>query len=903
MIPLKLQIKNFLSYGSQLQEINFGNYPLICLSGKNGHGKSALLDAMTWALWGQARKTTGTLKPDAQLLRLGQTSMLVIFDFYFNNQTYRVRREFALTRNGNPYASLEFGVLEQETDTLKPLTEKTIRGTQETIEKMLGLSFETFVNTAFLRQGQANEFSKKSPKERKEILASILQLDTYESIRKAALDKAKQAVQDSEHLKQLQERLAQDVAHEPVLEEELKKVSSELEQIALQEKNLHQQQQNLEQEKIVLAGKEQERARKTYELEQQRKEQKKIEEELLKNFTTWRSVHKKQKQLPSLEQIKTEKSNVAKKADEYSAKQSELLAFKELYLQEKEREQTIIAQFKEQYLQEIHKKQLAAERLASTIKHQEETLQTIGTQTVLSKKELEAYSKEQEELKATLALHKAEDPALEKQFEKRKYFYHTWVARANIVNSTLKELEQKKGFIQDPHNPSCPLCEQNLSASRKKFLKAQFAKQEQTLRHQFKRFSHILPKLKELLVEQHKQIESMRSTKESTQIITLRLKELQKKEAAKRQEITALSTKEQEFTTLITALKQEYEALKQIISTEETALPLSLEQHETYKQQKKVIQDIIEETKALNYKSEEHKKAIDLLQALTAQEEELLTSLHQISQQEERKKDFFKACAEFKIHKKDIRQKEDALKAIHLDEQKNTLLHKEQELHTNTEALKKNKEALVHKKGSLEQEQKTIQKQKTEYKEHQKTIESLIATHHDYAILATALSKDGVQALLIEDALPEIEYEANNLLAELTNNQAHIIIESLRDLKKGGTKETLDIKISDPMGIRPYELFSGGEAFRIDFALRIAISKLLARRAGTSLQTLIIDEGFGSQDEEGLNHIMDAILKIQDNFAKVIIVSHLPTMKDQFPVHFFVNKATQGSFVTVIEQG
>ena len=106
--------------------------------------------------------------------------------------------------------------------------------------------------------------------------------------------------------------------------------------------------------------------------------------------------------------------------------------------------------------------------------------------------------------------------------------------------------------------------------------------------------------------------------------------------------------------------------------------------------------------------------------------------------------------------------------------------------------------------------------------------------------------------LLIEDAIPEIEQEANHLLAKLTNNQAQIFIESLRDLKKGGTKETLDIKISDAGGIRPYELFSGGEAFRIDFALRIAISKLLARRAGTALQTLIIDEGFGSQDEEGL---------------------------------------------------
>ena len=113
----------------------------------------------------------------------------------------------------------------------------------------------------------------------------------------------------------------------------------------------------------------------------------------------------------------------------------------------------------------------------------------------------------------------------------------------------------------------------------------------------------------------------------------------------------------------------------------------------------------------------------------------------------------------------------------------------------------------------------------------------------------------------------------------------------------------VDIKISDTMGIRPYELFSGGEAFRIDFALRIAISKFLARRSGTSLQTLIIDEGFGSQDEEGLTHLMDAIYDIQDDFEKIIIVSHLPSMKSQFPTNFFVQKEADGSIVSVFEQG
>jgi len=94
MIPLKLQLKNFLSYGEQLQTIDFSAYRLICLSGKNGHGKSALLDAITWALWGQARKPFGAARADQSLLRLGQTQMMVVLDFELNGQLYRVRREF-----------------------------------------------------------------------------------------------------------------------------------------------------------------------------------------------------------------------------------------------------------------------------------------------------------------------------------------------------------------------------------------------------------------------------------------------------------------------------------------------------------------------------------------------------------------------------------------------------------------------------------------------------------------------------------------------------------------------------------------------------------------------------------------------------------------------------------------
>ena len=55
MIPLKLHIAGFLSY-HQPVELDFTGFDLACISGQNGAGKSSLLDAITWALFGQARK-------------------------------------------------------------------------------------------------------------------------------------------------------------------------------------------------------------------------------------------------------------------------------------------------------------------------------------------------------------------------------------------------------------------------------------------------------------------------------------------------------------------------------------------------------------------------------------------------------------------------------------------------------------------------------------------------------------------------------------------------------------------------------------------------------------------------------------------------------------------------------
>ena len=82
MIPVEMKLKNFLSYGEEVPPLDFTQFHVACLSGANGQGKSALLEALAWAIWGEGRKGNQERKADSSLLRLGKDNMMVdiIFD-------------------------------------------------------------------------------------------------------------------------------------------------------------------------------------------------------------------------------------------------------------------------------------------------------------------------------------------------------------------------------------------------------------------------------------------------------------------------------------------------------------------------------------------------------------------------------------------------------------------------------------------------------------------------------------------------------------------------------------------------------------------------------------------------------------------------------------------------------
>ena len=906
MIPLKLELKNFLSYGSQTQTIDFGNHSLICLSGKNGNGKSALLDAMTWVLWGQARKTSGTVKADAGLMRLGQTQMMVSLEFLCDGNRYRVRREYAKTY-GKPYAALDIELFDESKEKFFPLTDKTIRKSQEQIEKIIGLDFETFVNSAFLRQGMSDEFSKKSPKERKQILGSILGLGLYDQLNQKSLDRVRAYSDEKKFLEKLQETGSQELSKEEEVTKKLCEIKSAMTQLDDRQKKLELERDGQEKERHRFSG-EMHRfdalERRKLELEEDSKLKK---EKFRLLYLEWKEFHRKSLLMPDRDSLEKKRDGLRGQELKFRTVQQEVFAKQEELLKIQGKYQKLYGDLKRGLEIGLQLQKLKVETKGFGLKQTETLLVQKKSASEDLKEKQKRLEKEIFGLKKDLSVFEKfskEYEAIKRQFEKRRIFYQNFVQRGNWLSGQLRELANKKTAIGQPENPACPVCEQVLTVQRKKFLSQRFTVDECLYSRRVTRVKAVLSRLKILLVDQHREVERMGFERERFQQALIRsesnekllseiiekiekcdleiemqkvqvahMKSEQKKESKKLENLEKTIEENLDKDQDVIALKSRIDALNKEIGKKEIDRSLLTKISEELSQLEGLLKEDLSE-KNLNDGQRERKMRaggiIEELRRYKKEEEKLSKALVGLNKAKGQQEALLKEINKNKIDQKEL-----------LDE----------------------KGRIALQIGQLESEAKHIERLKRGIGERQKKIEEITSEIDDYQELAKAFGKNGIQALLIEDAIPEIENEANELLSKLTENQSQVFIESLRDLKSGGVRESLDIHISDSVGIRPYEMFSGGEAFRIDFALRIAISKLLARRAGATLQTLIIDEGFGSQDEEGLQRLMDALYSIQNDFSRIIVVSHLPVFKDNFPIHFQIQKTPSGSMISVEERG
>ena len=213
MIPQRLSLTNFMCY--RQAKLDFAGIHVACLTGANGAGKSALLDAITWAVWGKARA-----RRDDELIRLGEEEMAVEFRFGLGEDTYQVLRQRKAGKRGS--SLLEFQVLDvQDGERWRSLAEGGIRATQEKIERVLRLDYDTFINSAFLRQGHADEFTVRTAAERKRVLGDILGLDRWAVYEERAKERLR-AIQTEAEVTELRlQEIDAELSRRPEYEAEL----------------------------------------------------------------------------------------------------------------------------------------------------------------------------------------------------------------------------------------------------------------------------------------------------------------------------------------------------------------------------------------------------------------------------------------------------------------------------------------------------------------------------------------------------------------------------------------------------------------------------------------------------------------------------------------------------------
>src|SRR5690606_29112197 len=152
-----------------------------------------------------------------------------------------------------------------------------------------------------------------------------------------------------------------------------------------------------------------------------------------------------------------------------------------------------------------------------------------------------------------------------------------------------------------------------------------------------------------------------------------------------------------------------------------------------------------------------------------------------------------------------------------------------------------------------------------------------------YQTLIKAFGRDGIPALIIENAVPQLERIANEILGQMSKGKHYVRFETQREAKsRAGVTETLDILIGDWTAERPYETFSGGEQLRIDYAIRFALAELLAQRAGSKVEWLTIDEGLGSQDAEHRTLVLESIKSVAARFKRVLVITHIEDAQAAF---------------------
>jgi exonuclease SbcC len=143
--------------------------------------------------------------------------------------------------------------------------------------------------------------------------------------------------------------------------------------------------------------------------------------------------------------------------------------------------------------------------------------------------------------------------------------------------------------------------------------------------------------------------------------------------------------------------------------------------------------------------------------------------------------------------------------------------------------------------------------------------------------------------------LEKIIHNANQRLQRMSNGQ-YYLVRSDR-LEKRGKQSGLGLDVYDNYTgqLRDVKTLSGGEKFNASLCLALGMADVIqSYEGGISLETMFIDEGFGSLDEESLNKAIDTLIDLQQTGRMIGVISHVQELKQAIPAILEVKKTREG---------
>lgn len=847
MLPRSLKISNFLAYRAP-DPVRFDGIHLACLTGPNGAGKSSLLDAMTWALWGKARSSRAE-----DLIHMGQQDMYVQFDFEQEGTLYRVMRQ--RSRKGN-LGKLEIFALAPD-NKLVTHTQQSARATQDYINRLLRLDYETFIKSAFLQQGKADLFTTSTPAERKQTLSDILGLDQWARYEEAAKTKLKNIDAELKMIKLSIDSIDTELAREPGLRGELERAEA-----AHGEAQHALARAEIRLKEVEAAPTELNTARiKKGDSERRMRDWKKDLAALVSEIET------RQERIAGYERDLTEHETIeqgyaalvaAREADH--ALGDKLRQLNELdkraadLVRQLDRERAILDSEVSGYLARIDE----LERRAALIDPAE---LTAAQQEVA---EMQVLSEQREALNEQIT-------ALKTRQAELKGTNDTLTAEGRERNDRITRLQGTEGAL-------CPLCGQPLSEEHRDELIAQLEAERDEKRAIWKENEESIKQIRTEIGEWETQIKAFDRDLKHQRALMEKAGRLQEQYDAAQQAGDEL-----------TAAQANLAAVQTLLETDDYAHVIRAELAETEAAQN-----------ALGYDADAHKSVGAQIETYR-EFERRYTQLQVAMSALPAERDSLDGC--FRRHEtleNALMEEQNTIDAVEIEIARLEVLVKEYQERSLEVARQRTLERQVYERVvNAQQELRALESQRQRRTSLEQRRAQLSYEEGLYDELRTAFSKNGVPALIIDSVIPELEQTTNDLLTRMTDGRMHLKLQTQREKITGGVAETLEIEIADELGTRNYEMYSGGEAFRINFALRVALSQLLARRAGAHLRTLFIDEGFGTQDDDGRNKLVEAINAVSSEFDLILIITHMEDLRDSFPVHIVIDKTPTGSRVAV----